>query len=127
MDEGVDEGDILAVERFPIAPTDNVFNLFQQANSRGLELIKTHLDDILSGVLVGQSQDSVANQQSSDKRTYLKDSVMTGRALPAGSTEKQMWAAARAFSFPGHKPAYVKGPSGTMNLWLDALDSVIKP
>lgn len=122
MDEGIDEGDILAVEHFPIAPTDTVFDLFQRANSRGLELLKTHLDDILSGVLVGQNQDEVANKQNADMRTYLKDSVMTAREVPTGSTEEQMWAAARAFSFPGHKPAYVKGPSGTMNLWVDALD-----
>lgn len=124
MNEGIDEGDILAVEHFPITTTDTVFDLFQQANNRGLELIKTHLDDILSGELTGQNQDKLVQEKNADARTYFKDTVISAREVPTGSTEEQMWAAARAFSFPGHNPAYVKGPSGTMNLWVDPLDSV---
>lgn len=126
MDEGIDEGDILCVERFPIDPAYTVFDLFQQANSRGLELIKTHFTNIVSGKLVGQNQKKVAKKQNTKMRTYLKDSVMTAREVPSGSTEEQMWAAARAFSFPGHKPAYMEGPSGTMNLWVDSLNRVSK-
>ena len=124
MDEGIDEGDILAVERFPIEPEDTVFDLFQQANSRGFELIKAHLDDILSGALAGRDQAAEAEEQGVAIRTYFKDTVMKARELPAGSTEEEMWATARAFSFPGHDPAQVKGPSGTMNIWVDPLDRV---
>lgn len=119
MDEGIDEGDILAVERFPIAPDDTVFDLFRQANSRGLDLVKTHLDEILSGALVGRDQAQVAAEQGVKVQTYLKDSVMKAREVPAGSSEETMWATARAFSFPGHDPAYMKGPSGIMKMWVD--------
>lgn len=122
MDEGIDEGDILAVDRFPIAADDTVFDLFQRANGRGLELIKTHLDDILSGALVGRDQAEVAAEQGVDVQTYFKDAVMKAREVPTGSSEDTMWATARAFSFPGHDPAYVKGPSGTMNIWIDPLE-----
>ena len=126
MDEGIDEGDILAVERFPIAPEDTVFDLFQRANSRGLELVKTHLDDILSGAFVGRNQDDVASEQGVTVRTYFKDVVLEAREVPADATQETMWAAARAFSFPGHDPAHVKGPSGTMNMWVDS-NSMAKP
>lgn len=122
MDEGIDEGDILAVERFRIDADDTVFDLFKRANSRGLELVKTHLDDILSGKLVGRSQAEVALEQGVTPRTYFKDTVIQAREVPTGSSEEEMWAAARAFSFPGHNPAYVKGHSGSMNIWVDPLD-----
>ena len=49
MDEGIDTGDILVQEIFPIVRDDTGFSLYTKAMSCGAELLKKHFRDIVGG------------------------------------------------------------------------------
>ena len=72
MDEGIDSGDLLAVERFPIAATDTVWDLFRRSNEVGLDLVDRKLSQILSGEAVGRAQSEVAREEGVEIKTYRK-------------------------------------------------------
>jgi LmbE family N-acetylglucosaminyl deacetylase len=49
MDEGIDTGDVIAVERFPIDADDYAADVLRRADDATLTLLRTHLDAILDG------------------------------------------------------------------------------
>ena len=49
MDEGIDTGDVIAVERFTIAGDDYAADVLRKADDATLHLLHTHLDQILDG------------------------------------------------------------------------------
>lgn len=56
MDEGVDTGDLLVCERFPIARHDTSMTLLQKANATGLQMIKATLAQVAVGQIAGIPQ-----------------------------------------------------------------------
>lgn len=119
MDEGIDSGDILAVERFPIGKSDTVWDLFCRSNDAGLDLLDSSLADILSGRLEGVGQAYVARREKREIRTYRRAEVLTAREIPADAGEDHIWTVARAFSFPGHEPAWIATRSGRVRVSVD--------
>ncbi|TBL70837.1 methionyl-tRNA formyltransferase [Paenibacillus thalictri] len=112
MDCGIDTGDILAERRFPIGPDDTVFDLFEQSNRFGLELIQAHLLRIISGDLQGRPQQQLTDEQDLHCLTYTSKEVLKYKAIHPGLCQEQLWNRVRAFQFPGHEPAYFVTPSG---------------
>jgi methionyl-tRNA formyltransferase len=106
MNEGIDSGDILAVERFPILPHDTVFDLFQLSNTKGLKLIKENLWDIIQGNIKGTSQTKLAQRTGVTPKAYRANDVMKLKRLPSHLKEGDFWNYVRAFQFPGYEPAY---------------------
>ena len=49
MDEGIDTGDVVAVERFPIDEGDYAADVLRKADDATLSLLRTHLDGLLDG------------------------------------------------------------------------------
>ena len=49
MDEGIDTGDVIAVERFPIEADDYAADVLRKADDATLHLLRAHLDQILDG------------------------------------------------------------------------------
>lgn len=97
MDEGVDSGPLLAVDRFPVLPSDRGFDLFRRANARGLELIKRLLGDIASGALAATPQ--------GPGRTYRAAEVLALKAMPRSLSAAEVERRRRAFDFPSAPPA----------------------
>ncbi|NHN29391.1 methionyl-tRNA formyltransferase [Paenibacillus agricola] len=107
MDKGVDTGPILAVRRFPIAEEDTVFELFQQSNELGLELIKETLVYIATGRLRGVPQQEYMDKLGITATTYYADQVLKYKQLPAGLSKEETSRRIRAFQFPGHEPVRI--------------------
>lgn len=118
MDTGIDTGDVLVVRRFPIEPDDTVYDLFTKSNQVGLEMIKDHLLQILSGEILGVPQSDLPGAEES--RTYRKSEVIRLKCLDlsTGVSALELWNRVRAFAFPGHEPAYVQTPFGRVYLTL---------
>jgi len=57
MDEGLDTGDILAVETIPIAPDETGGSLHDKLSELGAELVRKHLPAFFEGKLVPKKQD----------------------------------------------------------------------
>jgi len=49
MDEGIDTGDVIGVERFPIAPDDDAADVLRKADDATIHLLERHLDGVLDG------------------------------------------------------------------------------
>ena len=49
MDEGIDTGDVIAVERFPVEEGDYAADVLRKADDATLHLLRAHLDQILDG------------------------------------------------------------------------------
>ena len=49
MDEGIDTGDVIAIERFPIEADDHAADVLRKADDATLHLLRAHLDGILDG------------------------------------------------------------------------------
>ncbi len=49
MDEGIDTGDVIAYERFPIDDHDQAADVLRKADDATLSLLRAHLDGILDG------------------------------------------------------------------------------
>jgi methionyl-tRNA formyltransferase len=116
MDTGVDSGDLLAVERFPIAAEDTVYTLFRQCNKRGLRMIKQYFDGIVDGSLIGEPQVEILNRTGGASKTYTYKEALQYKELHLGISEQAAWNRVRAFQFPGHEPAYINTPNGRIVL-----------
>lgn len=49
MDEGIDTGDVIAYERFPIEGDDDAADVLRKADEATLSLLRAHLDPLLDG------------------------------------------------------------------------------
>jgi methionyl-tRNA formyltransferase len=116
MDEGIDTGELLAVERFPVKQSDTVYDLFQRSNAAGLELIKTHLADIAAGKTRAQPQDIVCERQGITPKAYRTSDVLALKSMSPPLDPMEIWNRARAFQFPGHEPAFINTPVGPVYL-----------
>jgi methionyl-tRNA formyltransferase len=109
MDKGIDTGPILAVRRFPIEAEDTVFELFQQSNQLGLDLIKETLPHIAKGKLRGIPQQEYMNNTGITAATYYAKQVLKYKQLSADLSEEEIRKRTRAFQFPGHEPVSIGG------------------
>jgi methionyl-tRNA formyltransferase len=98
IDEGIDSGPILAVERFPVLPADRGFDLLRRANETGLALIKRHLDDIVSGTLGAVPQ--------GPGRALRAAEVLALKSMPRSLGASEVERRRRAFDLPGSPPAF---------------------
>ncbi|UHA76079.1 formyl transferase [Paenibacillus sp. 481] len=118
MDEGIDTGPIIAVERFPIEPHHTVYHLFQHSNERGLRLIQAWLPAIVNGTAPRIEQTEQLGMRGGTSRTYVAKQVLQHKeiAQPVSMSMNQLWNTVRAFQFPGHDPAYLRIPNGSISL-----------
>ncbi|WP_246131963.1 formyltransferase family protein [Paenibacillus hemerocallicola] len=116
MDTGIDSGNILAVERFPITSEDTVYDLFVRSNRIGLELIQTKLNAIIRGDIHGESQEMLLSSTGRTSKTYTKKEVMAWKRVVPETREEQLWRVVRAFQFPGQEPAYIETREGRIYL-----------
>ena len=65
MDEGIDTGDVIAVERFPIDDGDYAADVLRKADDATLNLLRAHLDAILDGT-------APRTPQGDDGSTYTR-------------------------------------------------------
>ncbi|MEF3302285.1 formyltransferase family protein [Paenibacillus sp. GYB003] len=119
MDEGIDTGDVLAEQRFPILPSDTVYDLFQKCNKAGIELVKSCFRNIANGELRGTLQETIAVDRGAEIRTFTRKQVMSRKQIDPSSGPEQWRRAARAFQFPGQEPAFIETPDGRIYLTVD--------
>ncbi|MDF2713165.1 MAG: hypothetical protein K0R28_90 [Paenibacillus sp.] len=112
MDRGIDTGDLLAVERFRIFKTDTVYDLFKRCNLVGLQMIKTHLLDIVEGKLRAEPQSIVAERMNRIPETFNKKQAMKYKRIEPNMSPERLWDVVRAFQFPGQEPAYMETAAG---------------
>lgn len=114
MDTGIDTGDLLAEQRFPIHANDTVYDLFRKSNEYGLQLIQSHLMSIIRGDINGKSQQQLATERGIEPRTYVIKDVLEYKKIPSGIAADTLWNVVRAFQFPGHVPAYTESEFGNV-------------
>lgn len=112
VNEGIDEGDILQVKRFPIESNHTVYDLFELSNRYGLELIKQCLPLLVSGELEATPQSVAAQALGIEPRTYRVKQVMAMKEVHEDAGADVIHRTARAFQFPGHEPAYLNTEAG---------------
>jgi methionyl-tRNA formyltransferase len=105
IDEGVDTGDIIDRELFPLAENDTAYDVFVRTQQAAMTLIERNLGHIASGRLVGVSQQTYLDS-GEVARTYRKTDLDSFRNLRFGMSPERIDRRARAFAFPGHEPAY---------------------
>ncbi|GAA3401997.1 formyltransferase family protein [Paenibacillus hodogayensis] len=119
MDEGIDTGDILAEDKFPISENYTVYDLFQKCNEAGIELVKSRFQDIVNGKVVGASQEKVAAERKVEARTFTRKKMMRRKQIDLSLGQEQWRRVAKAFQFPGQEPAYIETPDGRIYLTVD--------
>jgi methionyl-tRNA formyltransferase len=82
MDDGIDTGPILAVERFPIGANATAGELLREANRRGVAMIEARLQPYAEGTLIPRAQDLSAG------RTYRKAEVLALKQ-PSSSAKRE--------------------------------------
>jgi methionyl-tRNA formyltransferase len=90
MDEGLDTGDIVAVEKTPIVPEDNASTLHDRLGQIGAELLVRTIPDYIAGKIKPQKQPA---EGSSYARKIKKEDGRIDWNLPARRT----WNMVRAF------------------------------
>jgi methionyl-tRNA formyltransferase len=119
MDEGIDTGDILAEQRFPILANDTVYDLFQKCNEAGIDLVKSCFQIIANGEVAGTLQEAVAAERKAEVRTFTRKQVTSRKQIDPFSGPEQWRRAARAFQFPGQEPAFIETSDGRIYLTVD--------
>jgi methionyl-tRNA formyltransferase len=61
MDEGIDTGDVIGVERFAIEEDDDAADVLRKADDATIDLLRTHLDGVLDGTAPRTSQEGSAS------------------------------------------------------------------
>ena len=101
----MDAGDILAQEKYPIAPDDDYGSLEPKLAARGAELLVRVLDDFRAGRTQGAPQDDA---QATFARKLAKEDGLVDWSLPAEAIRNQL----RGFApWPG---AYTFLPGGIL-------------
>lgn len=116
MDEGIDTGDLIAVERFPITKADTVYDLFVRGNQVGLYLIKSRLHEIMKGNDIKERQNIAMERMNCMSRTYSRKDVIKHKRVEATMSPERIWNVTRAFQFPGQEPAFMDTPAGKIYL-----------
>lgn len=116
MDDGIDTGDLIAVERFPITKADTVYDLFVRGNQVGLYLIKSWLHEIMKGNDIKERQNIAMERMNCMSRTYGRKDVIKHKRVEATMSPERIWNVTRAFQFPGQEPAYMDTPAGKIYL-----------
>ncbi|TMV47512.1 formyl transferase [Paenibacillus mesophilus] len=116
MDRGIDSGDIITVERYPITKTDTVYDLFVRSNRIGLRLIQTWLHAVMEDKVVYEDQAAACERLNYTSRTYGRKDAIKYKRIDAAMSPERIWDITRAFQFPGQEPAYLETPSGKVHL-----------
>src|SRR5690349_11259838 len=90
MDEGLDTGDIVAIERTPIRPEDNASTLHDRLGQIGAELLIRTIPDYVASKITPQKQSA---EGASYARKIKKEDGRIDWNLPA----RQIWNRVRAF------------------------------
>ncbi|MEE4200327.1 formyltransferase family protein [Erythrobacter sp.] len=93
MDDGIDTGPLLHVERFVIAPDATAGSLLREANALGIEMIKEYLHAYIEGELEPMPQEKRAGL------TYRKVDVLARRQVPADAGPAEHDRVRRAFCY----------------------------
>jgi methionyl-tRNA formyltransferase len=116
MDEGIDTGDIIASERFPISKTSTVYDLFVLGNSVGLQLIQSTICEVMKDNVLYETQKIVSETMNVPARTFSKKDVIPYKRIDGAMSPERIWDAVRAFQFPGQEPAYMETAAGKIYL-----------
>lgn len=125
MDRGIDTGDLIAVERFPISAKDTVYDLFVRGNAVGLRLIRAQLLDIMKDNVLYESQKLVSETIGRPARTFSRKDVIPRKRISGSMSPEQIWNTVRAFQFPGQEPAYLETPAGKVYLSIDQSEDTV--
>ena len=90
MDEGLDTGDIVSMERTPIAPEDNSSMLHDRLGQMGAELLLRTIPDYVAGKITPQKQPA---EGASYARKIKKEDGLIDWTLPS----RKIWNMVRAF------------------------------
>lgn len=116
MDRGIDTGDLIAVERFPISKTDTVYDLFVRGNTIGLQLIRSNLHEVMKDNVLYETQKIASETMNLPVRTFTKKDVIPYKRIDGTMSPERIWDTVRAFQFPGQEPAFMETASGKVYL-----------
>ena len=99
IDQGIDTGDILAKDSFPIAKTTTGKELYELMTEAGIRLFKKHYSDLLNG----EALKKVRTQNSSEAVTHYRNEL-SHEVFPS----KEFINSVRALTFPPYPPPFFK-------------------
>lgn len=105
IDKGVDTGPIIDREYFEIEESDTAYDVFLKTQDALMTVFDRNVQALLSGNLHGIPQQEFLDKGESS-RLYKSGDLAAFRRIPFDSDLSDILRRARAFTFPGHEPAY---------------------
>jgi len=105
IDEGIDTGNIIDIEFFPIEPYDTAYDVFLKTQKAAMILADRNLGRLAENNLTSISQQELI-EAGAITHTYKKSDIEQFRRLDLSMSPEEIDRRARAFAFPTHEPAY---------------------
>lgn len=106
IDRGVDTGPIIDREYFDVEDSDTAYDVFLKTQDALMTVFERNLDALVSGTLRAVPQDEFL-ARGETARLYKSGDLAKFREIPADAKPSEILRIARAFTFPGHEPAYL--------------------
>lgn len=120
IDEGVDEGDIVFTKSSNISSDSSAYQVFLQSMFLLQELACLLVDYLDEGKPLPRVPQHTLLPESTLIRTYTSAYLESFRCIPSTvESVEDLCRFARAFSFPGHPPAYIQYDNIIINLTID--------
>lgn len=107
IDPGIDTGPIIGRKYFNILATDTAYDVFLKTQSALMALLDSNLETILKGNICARPQQFYIDK-GEKSILYLRKDIEKFRELDESMGLVELDRYARAFTFPGHEPAYFK-------------------
>lgn len=105
IDTGIDTGDIISRSYFEVGEFDTAYDVFLYIQAALQRVFKENISDLLTGKYLGTSQDEFI-RNGEKAATYKSDDLDRFRILSGSLPTAENLRRIRAFSFPGHPPAF---------------------
>jgi methionyl-tRNA formyltransferase len=105
VDKGIDTGNIIARDRFPIEGLDTAHDVFVRTQESLMQLFEDLLPTLATGRLSSTPQQYYIDR-GEIARTYYSTDIGSYRELTFAMNPEEVFRRARALDFPGHEPAH---------------------
>jgi len=105
IDEGIDTGNIIDKELFPIESNDTAYDVFLKTQSAIMALADRNIGKMPEDTLPSISQEAMI-EAGEIAHTYKKSDIEQFRKLDLSLPPEEIDRRVRAFAFPTHEPAY---------------------
>lgn len=105
VDEGIDTGEIISIDHFPIYSTDTARTLYDRSQPKALALFKKSFPGIIDQALRGKKAKST--KQDEAKAAYYNRSSLEDKQVDLSWDQLKIERSIRGLDFPPFEPAYL--------------------